>query len=490
MRRPRRRRLGASSSAPLPLGALLAVLLATAGCRTRPQEVAAASEQPSAAGIAFARVMADPRDVPDERGEWIELRNAGADTVELRGWRLRSANDRPYALETSLRVAPGATVVLGRSADPAANGGVMVAHAYGAALSLANGADWLALDDARGVTVDSVAWSSAPRGEAFAPARPTPPPVAPSPARPDAAPPRTGNAAELVVRVLDVGQGDAIYVENGGSRVIIDGGPDAGRFGRLLDSLDLNGTTIDVVLLTHPHYDHHAGLRELFRSRRRITVRYFFDNRDPYPNAALDQLRDSVATRAARGELTVRDTDDPCGDGRASCTVRLRGGALLHVLRPLPGPADANERSAPAKLVGPDSASFTMWLAGDAERAATAWFDRTDYDRRPGMDVDVLKLDHHGSCNGSTARYLQLTTPAWAIASLAGPNDYGFVHAQTKTLLREQRVPWYRTDVNGTVTIRAPGTPGGGFTVTPSRGQPSADGPSDRRSTQGACRAM
>jgi competence protein ComEC len=436
--------------------------------------------------------------VPDERGEWLELRNAGDAPVALRGWRLRSGNDRGHVVDAPLALAPGATLVLGRESDRTRNGGVAVAHAYGAALSLANGDDWLALDDPRGRTVDSVAWSSAPRGEPFAPARSVAaaPSIAPAPPAVDApldAPVPASARAELVVRVLDVGQGDAVYVENGGSRVLVDGGPDAGRFGRLLDSLGLNGGTIDVVVLTHAHYDHHAGLRELFRSRRRITVRYLFETGDAYANAALDQLRDSIAARARRRELVVRDGDDPCGDGRAACTVRLRGGAQLHVLQPLPATSsrpDANDRSIPLKLVGPDSASFTMWLAGDAERAAVAWYDRTDYDRRPGMDVDVLKLDHHGSCDGATARYLALTTPAWAVASLAGPNDYGYLHAQTKALLQRHRVPWYRTDVNGTITIRAPGTPRSGFTVTPSRGTASASGVSDRRSTQEACRTM
>ena len=45
------------------------------------------------------------------------------------------------------------------------------------------------------------------------------------------------NPNELVVRVLDVGQGDATLIENGGSRVLIDGGPDVKRMGELLDSL-------------------------------------------------------------------------------------------------------------------------------------------------------------------------------------------------------------------------------------------------------------
>ena len=87
---------------------------------------------------------------------------------------------------------------------------------------------------------------------------------------------------ELVVRVLDVGQGDAKLIENGGSRVLIDGGPTAERMRRLLDSLELNDSTIDVVLLTHQHADHLMGLRALFESRRHI--REAIDRRYMLPN--------------------------------------------------------------------------------------------------------------------------------------------------------------------------------------------------------------
>jgi hypothetical protein len=148
--------------------------------------------------------------------------------------------------------------------------------------------------------------------------------------RAQAPPPRM----ELVVRILDVGQGDATLITNGTSKVLIDGGPDPVRFGTLLDSLGLEGATIDVVILSHQHYDHHAGLRELFRTSRGITVRYFFENQDPYTNAALSELRDSVAARAGRGQLVYRDTDDPCGDGRFICTITMTGGAKLHVMQP------------------------------------------------------------------------------------------------------------------------------------------------------------
>src|SRR5262245_40179746 len=208
--------------------------------------------------------------------------------------------------------------------------------------------------------------------------------IASAPPPPPPPPPPVVDSA-LIVRVLDVGQGDAILIENGGSRVLIDAGPEPARFARLIDQLGLAGSTLDVVILTHQHYDHYAGLREVFRTSRRITVRYVFENKDPYANTSLAQLRDSIIARAKRRALDYRDTDDPCGTGAPECTITLRGGARLRLLRPDPQGRGPNNRSAVVKLVAPDSAAFTMWLAGDAEQQEISWFDSTDYDRSPGM---------------------------------------------------------------------------------------------------------
>ncbi|MEO8909008.1 MAG: MBL fold metallo-hydrolase [Gemmatimonadaceae bacterium] len=292
---------------------------------------------------------------------------------------------------------------------------------------------------------------------------------------------------ELIVRLLDVGQGDATYIRNGSSRVIIDGGPDPATFGRFLDSLRLNGSTIDVVILSHPHLDHYSGLRELFTTSRHIRVRYFFENKDPGPAATLATLRDSILSRVDRDSLIYRDTGDPCSNGHPICTITMTGGAKLHILAPMPNGNGPNNRSTAVKIIGPDSASFTMWLAGDAEHEEIAWFDSAGYGHDPGMRVNVLKADHHGSCNGVTPDYLAVTGPAWAVVSVGARNEYGHMHIQAKNIYRTAGVPWYRTDQNGTITIRSPGIPEKGFSIIPERPGTDLNGPGDRVSHQPGC---
>jgi competence protein ComEC len=508
---------------PIPSPRFLVVPLILAACAPRdgaparaggsrevdaqvtPAGAPAPSPAADGATLRFARLLPDPRAVPDDAGEWIEIENAGPSGASLDGWRIRSGGDAGFALPRGARLAPGARYTLARSTDRARNGGVD-ADAALTGITLGNRADWLALVRPDGRTADSVAWNDTRPGVVLdaAPLRAHVAPVAEGttpPAGGDAAlvpptpTPAAGGAAvradpatraPLEVRVLDVGQGDAILIRNGASTALIDGGPDASALGAHLDRLGIGkGATIDLVIMTHPHADHYMGLQELFRSSRKLTVRYFIETGDPSPNRTLARLRDSVGARVRRKETAFRDADDPCANGKPICTFTLRGGAKLHVLRPVPSAQNTNDRSVVTKLVGPDSASFAMWLAGDAEETGIAWFEQAGYAKSPGMKVDVLKADHHGSCNGVTPRYLALTRPALAVASLAAENDYGHMHEQAKSTYTAAKVPWYRTDQNGTITIRTPGTAKGGYTVTVERGVKSMSGPSDRRARCG-----
>lgn len=161
----------------LPLAALAFLLPALLACELPArQDATARAGPPAAAGrLVISEVMADPSAVPDERGEWVEIANPGAEPVELRGWKLLSGNDAGLTVAQSVVVPPGGAVVLGRDGRTDANGGVRVDYRVAEGLTLANSGDWIALRDPLGAPVDSVAWTQrARRGASWTRTSPAP----------------------------------------------------------------------------------------------------------------------------------------------------------------------------------------------------------------------------------------------------------------------------------------------------------------------------
>ena len=136
-------------------GQALPFLLALAACRP-----GAGGDAAATGAIRLDAVMADPRDVADERGEWIRLRNVGATPVQLRGWTIASGGDAPHRVAGDVVVPAGGTVTIARAAG-ARGEGAAPAYVYGSGIALANRDDWVALHDASGHAIDSVAWSAA-----------------------------------------------------------------------------------------------------------------------------------------------------------------------------------------------------------------------------------------------------------------------------------------------------------------------------------------
>ncbi|WP_420130086.1 lamin tail domain-containing protein [Longimicrobium sp.] len=455
-----------------------------------------------ASQIIINEVMVDPNAVADASGEWLEVHNTGAAAVNLQGWTLASNNDAAQTIASSVIVPAGGYVVLARNGTYATNGGVNEDYTY-AIINLANTSDWVALRDNLGASVDSVAWATTmPAGATRGTSNPTLDNLdakgtnwhtsttafgAGDQGTPGAR--NDGKRGALVVRIIDAGQADAIFIENGDTRIILDAGQGLSRMANLISEFGMANNTIDMMFMSHAHYDHHGGLREFFKTAHNINIPVFFENKDAQVSSTLQELRDTLAARDLRDETDYRDTDDPCGTGAAICTFVLDGGAKLHVMKPKPT-GDPNDRSVPLKLVGPDSASFTMWLSGDAEHAALEWFDTTGYDVAPGMNVDVVKGNHHGSCNGISSRFLDLTSPSWITFGVSATNGYHHVHTQTKDLLTARSIPWYRSDGNGRITFSTPGTAGGGYTVSVEKGTASMSGAADATSSQTECNSL
>jgi competence protein ComEC len=68
----------------------------------------------------------------------------------------------------------------------------------------------------------------------------------------------------LKVSFLDVGQGDAILIQRGSQQVLIDGGPSPQAIGMALGKeMPFWDRTIDLVILTHPHYGPGGSIEQI-----------------------------------------------------------------------------------------------------------------------------------------------------------------------------------------------------------------------------------
>jgi competence protein ComEC len=251
----------------------------------------------------------------------------------------------------------------------------------------------------------------------------------------------------LHLTVLDIGQGDAILIEApSGATAVIDGGPDPELvLTRLGDQLPFAVREIDVLVLSHPHQDHVAGLVDILDRHRVLLVLHAgigFDNPAYYR-----LLADAVRERGARLELA-----------RAGSVIRLDPLTTLEIIYPTADDAaaplpegDINNGSIVAVL---RHGHFAALLTGDAE----APLERRLLDRGLIGPVDVLKIGHHGSNSSTTPELVAVARPRVAIISAGADNEYGHPAPETlATLAAAPDLVTYRTDVDGSVEVISDG---------------------------------
>jgi competence protein ComEC len=237
------------------------------------------------------------------------------------------------------------------------------------------------------------------------------------------APPR-----ESTVRVLDVGQGDAVLVRDSGRSMLIDAGPGALPMRQALARVGLRRA--DVVVLTHAHDDHTAGM------------------------AALSTVVDVgwVGVPRIAGETDAhRSWGGWSGETRplAAGDAWMVGSTQVTVLWPPREPTSDLKTNDTSVVLLLRKGRFEMVLTGDAEEAAQQGMLA---EGRIGR-IDVLKVPHHGSSNGLTAEALGSWAPRYALISVGAGNDFGHPSASTLALLADRRVCSMRTDTCGDIEV-------------------------------------
>lgn len=248
---------------------------------------------------------------------------------------------------------------------------------------------------------------------------------------------------KLHVIFLDVGQGDAIFIQTPrGQRILVDGGPSpTSLLAALGQQMPFWERTIDLMVLTHPHDDHVSGLIPVLE---RYKVKAFLDGGQEHPTPTYTHCLE-----------LVQEEDIPYQLARAGMQIQLGEGLQMKVLHPqselLSGTgSDVNNNSIVLHLVyGP----ISFLLPGDVEEEAEAVLLSSSED----LASTILKSPHHGSSTSLNPRFLEAVSPQLAVIQVGADNKFGHPDPTTLAKLEEHSVAVLRTDQNGTVEVISDG---------------------------------
>lgn len=255
---------------------------------------------------------------------------------------------------------------------------------------------------------------------------------------------------EMLVFYFDVDQGDSELIR------IPEGSSDDGYFDILIDTgeykvyedLDsylqqLQVSSLEAVVVTHPHSDHMGSMATVIRDYDigRFYMPAFPDSLTP-TSVAYEKMLDSLEDKGIG--ITVI---------KAGTVIEAPDTASVTVMGPTGGSEydDLNNYSAIIKVIYGDT---SFLFTGDAETPEM----QEAIDAGWNLDSDVLKVGHHGSWNSTDRNVLDAVSPMAAVISCGEDNSYGHPHDEVIDLLERYGIPYYRTDYEGTVLLISDGS--------------------------------
>jgi len=241
----------------------------------------------------------------------------------------------------------------------------------------------------------------------------------------------------LHVTFLDVGQGDAIFIQTpAGHRVLIDGGPSPAlalqALGRRLPFYDRR---IDLVLLTHPHDDH---LRGLLAVVERYGVRQVLSGSTAESVTAPSGV-------AAQWQQLLHDKSIPLLSVAQSLQIDFGDGPVMQVL-----PSAVEDEPGQTWLVARLSWENTSLLfTGDLEANGLLQLANEGWP----LTCTVLKVPHHGSTDALNEDLLAAMQPHLAVISVGADNLFGHPATSILELLAQQGIETLRTDQSGDIEV-------------------------------------
>jgi competence protein ComEC len=248
------------------------------------------------------------------------------------------------------------------------------------------------------------------------------------------------NKQNLTVAFLDVGQGDAIFIDTPeGRQILIDGGPNKKVLSELSKVMPFYDRSIDVVIATHPDQDHIGGLLNILE---RYKVDLIIEPGVDSAASVYDGLENLIEEKGIKKILARRG-------------MKLALSEDIYLLFLFPDrdvlEMTSNYASIVAKLVYGDT---SFLFTGDSPKEIERYLV---FLSPSSLNSDVLKVAHHGSKTSTSEIFVGYVNPKYAVISTGRGNRYGHPHKEVLDILRRFDVSILRIDKNGTIEIKSDG---------------------------------
>lgn len=250
-----------------------------------------------------------------------------------------------------------------------------------------------------------------------------------------------GSNRGLTFAMLDVGQGDALFIESPTkTQILVDAGPPRKILSQLSQVMSPFDRTIDSIIITNPDQDHIGGFADVLKIYK---VGKVFE-----PGT----YNDSKVSKNLKAE--IKNKNIPNIFAKKGMRLNIGGGAVIDILFPDRDVSlwDTNEGSIVAKLTYGET---SIMLTGDST-TKTEKIILKEYSRGV-LKSTVLKVPHHGSRTSTSAEFVQTIAPSYALISDGKDNKYGHPHQDVLDTLSSFGTKIFRTDLLGTIIMKSDG---------------------------------
>ena len=244
---------------------------------------------------------------------------------------------------------------------------------------------------------------------------------------------------QLRVTVLDVGNADSILLESGGKFALIDAGEDNDETDVIACLENAGVTELEYVIATHPDTDHVGGMDAVIRH---FPIRTFLMSFMPKGYTPTTRTYENLLDALSERELTpVKAVYEDS---------YIFGNATLTILSGFREYTETNDQSVICQV---SHGEMDFLFMGDAGKEV----EQDLLKIRPLLDVEVLKVGHHGSQSSSNGSFIRCVSPEIAVITCGYNNPYRHPHTETLKTLQRNEARIYRTDLSGRIVLTSDG---------------------------------